>query len=239
MNLRPDSTQTHPSFLALDRAHLGHASLEVTAHLDGCEACRLYVESPESPATSTGFAAVRDVIEQQRRFRFPRFFAFASLAAATCGLVLVLTQRTPRETRDEQSYIGVKGFRSVWIYVKRGTETELWDGKRPVASGDRLRLKVDFGGYRHVAIYSLDDVGRATRLFAGGRTQGQNFTLPDAWEVDDSSEPERLFVIFSDEPFEPNWSDIRAGKAQPGVAVLPFMLPKANGSGIDAGPLGP
>jgi hypothetical protein len=178
---------------------------------------------------------VRAAIEQQKRSYFGRIFGIVSLAAAACGLVLGFSHRPAHETSEAPAYLGVKGFRSVWIYVKRGTETELWDGKRPVAPGDRVRLKVDLGAYRHVAVYSLDDAGHATRLFAGGRSQGQNFTLPDAWEVDDSAQPERLFVIFSDRPVEPNWSDIRAGKTLAGTAVLPFVLPKIGSpSGVDS-----
>ena len=131
-------------------------------------------------------------------------------------------------------YVGAKGFRSVWIYVKRGTETLLWDGKRRLLPGDRLRLKVDPGSYQRVAVYAGS--ASPTLLYSGKLTPGQNLTLPDAWEIDDSLNDEQLFVVFSEGPVEPVWNEWRLGRVPPGVAVLPFTLPKA---GSDAGSFGP
>jgi hypothetical protein len=131
--------------------------------------------------------------------------------------------------------VGAKGFRSVWIYVKRGVETRLWDGKQPLLVGDRVRLKVDPGRYRHLAVYAKSEEQTPVLLFSGPLSPGENATLPDAWEIDDSPVAERLFVVFSAEPAQPDWQAWSRGDVPRGVEVLPFVLPKAGPAGTDAG----
>jgi len=230
----PTNEAFHPSFLALDRAHLGAASPAVSEHLASCEACRSYVESELGGPVSPDFAALEQAIEARRRPRSGWLWAGASLVAAACALLLVVTHGSPDAKPGADVYVGAKGFRSVWIYVKRGTETVLWDGKRRLLPGDRLRLKVDPGSYHRVAVYSASP--SPTLLYSGKLTPGQNLTLPDAWEIDDSLNDEQLFVVFSEGPVEPVWNEWRLGRVPPGVAVLPFTLPKA---GSDAGSFGP
>jgi hypothetical protein len=230
----PTNQAYHPSFLALDRAHLAEASPAVSAHLTGCESCRGYVASLASDPVASGFVELEQTI-QGRKKRVARWlWTGASLAAAACALLLVVRQRFPDTRPGGESYVGAKGFRSVWIYVKRGTETTLWDGKRRLLPGDRLRLKVDPGSYHQLAVYSA--APSPTLLFSGKLTPGQNLTLPEAWEIDDSPSDEQLLVVFSDAPVEPDWNDWRLGRVPPGIAVLPFTLPK---TGSDAGSFGP
>lgn len=230
----------HPSFLALDRAHLGVQTGDVAAHLEHCQACREYLESLTVPAPLPSFA-VRQLALAHRPggFRWSRVLGAASLLAAACAAILWL-QHQPRDVaRVDQVYVAEKGFRSVWIYVRRGAETQLWDGKRPVAAGDRLRLKIDAGSFHRVEVYSSNDPQNPTRLFQSALTPGQTMTLPDAWEIDDSPDAERLSVVFSDGPVTPSWEQWRQGKVQPGVAVLSFVLPKTAALSTDAGQLTP
>jgi len=234
MSDAPPNDALHPSFLALDRAHLGAASPTVLAHLESCGACRSYLESPASAASASGFAALQRAVEGQPRPRFKWLWAAAPLVAAACALLLVVTHRLPDARPRAGGYVGSKGFRSVWIYVKRGTETVLWDGKRPLLPGDRLRLKVDPGSYHQLAVYSLGE--SPTLLYSGKLAPGQNLTLPDAWEIDDSPGDERLLVVFSDDPIAPEWNDGRLSRVPPGVTALPFTLRKA---ASDGGPFGP
>jgi len=229
----------HPSFLALDRAHLGHGSADVVAHLDGCVECRRYLESLASPGTASGFAAVQQAIGKQQRIPMAWVWGSVSLVAVACSFFLFVGHRELHEGRGEEAYLGAKGFLSVWIYVKHGTETELWDGKKPLSSGDRVRLKVDPGKYHRVEVYSLSTDQNPTQIYAGAATPGQSTTLPDAWEIDDSPAAERLFVVFGDEPIKPDWDDWLQGKVTPGVSVLPFVLPKSGSAGSDAGRLSP
>jgi len=234
--MRPNPTNEafHPSFLALDRAHLGAASPTVLAHLADCEVCRSYVDCPERAPLTSIFTALERAIADQRRSRARWLWPAASVAAAAGALLLVLAHRVPEATRDTDPYVGSKGFRSVWIYLKRGTETTLWDGKRLLLPGDRLRLKVDPGSYHRLAVYSGGP--SPTLLYAAKLTPGRNLTLPEAWEIDDSPIDEQLFVVFSEAPVEPEWSSWRLGHVPPGVALLPFRLPKA---GSDAGSFSP
>ncbi len=221
----------HPSFLALDRMHLGLASDEQRSHVGDCAACRAHLEAVSEPPLPAGFGVLQRAIEARRRARWSWLGGAASLAAAACAVLLFVSHRPPRVEIDESGYVGAKGFRSVWIYVKHGLETELWDGKKPIAAGDRLRMKLDPGTYHHVQIYSLDADDSATLLFESELTPGQNLTLPDAWEVDGAQAPERLFVVFAQESIEPAWRDWLTGKAPSNVAVLPFVLPKTSDAG--------
>lgn len=233
------SDTSHPSFLALDRAHLGQVLPDVSAHLGGCEACRRYVDSPAASASASGFAAVQQALERPRRSFAAWVWGGGSVSALVCGLLLLVAHRWPRAGQVEDVYVGAKGFRSVWIYVKHGSETQLWDGKQALSVGDRIRLKVDPGSYHRVEVYSLGDSQHASLLFSGALAPGQNLTLPDAWELDGSSAPERLFVVFSDAPVKPDWDDWQQGRVPSGIAVLPFVLPKNGLAVSDAGSLSP
>ena len=234
-----DTAMNHPSFLALDRAHLGHAGPDLSAHLESCEQCRGYLESLSTLGSASGFVAVQRAIERRPRFSLAWVFGPASLAVAACCLFLFVSHRDGSVEPGLGSYVGAKGFRSVWIYVKHGTETLLWDGKQPLSAGDRVRLKIDPGSYHRVAVYSLSDPQSPSLLFEGALSPGENLTLPEAWEIDGSPKAEQLFVVFSDAPVVPAWDDWRQGKVSSGVAVLPFVLPKAGSPGIDAGSLKP
>lgn len=230
-----DSATSHPSFLALDRAQLGEAPPEVAAHLAHCEVCRSYVAEPQHAATALGFAALQRVLLERKPAHRAWLWAAAPLLTVACAVFLLMTRSAPNVPSAGDTYVGEKGFRSVWIYVKHGADVELWDGKHPLAPGDRVRLKIDPGSYRHVAVYALTDPSAPLRLFSGPLTPGQNLTLPDAWELDDSLLPEQLYVVFSDAEITPAWQEWQAGRVPRSVAVLPFSLPKVGAPGSDAG----
>lgn len=239
MNInQPDSEANHPSFLALDRAYLGAATADVTAHLEHCPACRQHLELLAAPAHVPRFVA-RPRASEHSSFRWNRWLSAVSFGAVTLGVILFIARGEHGRARVDDPYVGEKGFRSVWIYVRRGSETQLWDGKRPLAAGDRVRLKIDAGSFQRVEVYSLSDPRNPARLYEGAISPGQTMTLPEAWEIDDSPAPEQLFVVFSDAPVAPNWEQWRTGKAPPGVAVLPFVLPKTSAPSADAGQRSP
>src|SRR5213075_554773 len=101
-----------------------------------------------------------------------------------------------------------------------------WDGKQALAGGDRLRIKVDPAGYRRVEVYSVKTPEAPELLYSGSVTPAQSVTLPDAWEIDSEPGAERLMVVFSNEPVKPSWGKWLRGQVEPGVVVLPFVLPK-------------
>jgi len=236
----PHNGYGHPSFLALDRAHLGAETPQVASHVHECEMCRQYLASLSASGFVPSFSGQRQARElEPRSSRWSQWLGAAALLAAAGCLFLFVSKGKNDQPRFAETYVGEKGFRSVWIYVRRGTETQLWDGKQPVIAGDRLRLKVDAGTFQRVAVYSLSDPRQPSKLFESPLSPGQTMTLPEAWEVDDSPASEQLVVVFSDAPITPTWDQWRAGKVQPGVAVLPFVLPKKPAAAADAGPLTP
>src|SRR5450631_4486321 len=113
-----DQSAIHPSFLALDRAYLGHGSADVLSHVHGCEECRRHLESLANPGTASGFAAVQQAIGKQRRFPVAWVWGPVSVAAVACSLFLFVGHRELYVGRGEEAYLGSKGFLSVWIYVK-------------------------------------------------------------------------------------------------------------------------
>lgn len=234
---------SHPSYLALDRAALGTPSVEVARHLEGCAECRAYVEALAEPAPASGFVRVQQRVDAERRSKLRSAFTLLPLLAAAAGVLLFVALRPqpelPAGPREEAPYIGTKGFTSVWIYVKHGSSSELWDGKRALFAGDRLRLKLDPGRFRHVAVYSVKNADEPSLLYQGNVRPGQSVTLPDAWEVDAEPGAERLLVAFSDAALAPVWPDWLQGKAAPGVMLLPFVLPKSSAPDNDGGSSAP
>jgi hypothetical protein len=235
--------ENHPSYLALDRASLGEPSPDLATHLETCAECRDYIAALAEPPPASGFVPIQERVEAERRSKLRTWFMLVpAAAAAACALLFIAVRPQPdlpAGPPEEAPYVGTKGFTSVWIYVKHGPNTELWDGKRPLFAGDRLRLKLDPGRFRHVAVYSVKGPGAPTLLYAGSVTPAESTTLPEAWEVDGEPGAERLVVAFSDQALEPAWPDWLQGKAPPGVTVLPFVLPKSSSPDSDAGSTSP
>jgi hypothetical protein len=246
----PDPHHGHPSFLALDRVALGAASAELTAHVAGCEACRGYVGALTSAPTASDrdLALVKDRIRQRRRWwrwRTALLGGGGLVAAAAYAVVLAVMPRArvAAPGDDADAYLGSKGLPSVSIYVKHGQRSDLWDGRRPVTAGDRLRLKVDPGPHHRVQVYSSSppappDSGAPALLYAGAVAPGQGTILPDAWEVDAAPGAEQLLVVFGDRAIEPAWAAWLRGRIDPGYALLTFVLPKARAA-ADGAPAGP
>jgi hypothetical protein len=217
---------------------LGASSSDVTEHLASCKECRRYLEGlREAPPISTllpiraGIAqALRD---RQKTLRLRWAGATSAILAAAC-LLLIVGRIKPSMVDQLPAYVGAKGLSSVWIYVKRGSATKLWDGKQAIAAGDRVRIKVDPAGYGRVDVYSLKNADAPELLYSGSVAPTESVILPDAWEIDSEPGAERLMVVFSNEPVKPNWGRWLRGEVEPGVVMLPFVLPKGAVAGPDA-----
>lgn len=246
MTTSPASVPTHPSFLALDRFSLGSAASDVAQHVETCADCRAYLASLTTAPPASGIVAVKASIEERGARSLRRWWTASSvLAAAACLLLMfgragrapaVLTDRVNEAAPSEgvPNYVGAKGLLSVWIYVKRGPATLLWDGKQPVFAGDRVRIKVDPAGYDRVEVYSLQEPEAPALLYAGAVSPGHNTALPEAWEIDGEGRAEHLIVVFSKGTVKPTWDKWLRGEAPSGVAVLPFVLPKSSTPPPDA-----
>jgi hypothetical protein len=233
----PASLPTHPSYLALDRFSLGGVASDVAPHLEICAECRAYVASLTESAPASGIVAVKVGIERQRRSGLLVWWTASSVLAAAACLLLVFgrfspppiaTVEDPASSEGVANYVGAKGLLSVWIYVKRGPITQLWDGKTPVLAGDRLRIKVDPAGYDRVEVYSLQEPEAPALLYAGAVSPGHDRALPEAWEIDGEGSTEHLIVVFSNGAVKPTWDKWLRGEVESGVAVLPFVLPKSS-----------
>ncbi len=220
----------HPSFLALDRFSLGATSSQVAEHVRSCDECQRYLRALAEAPPSAVLPSIQAGVAEQRRRTQRRWGAAASVLAAAACLAFALTRLAPSASSEKTGplYVGAKGFASVWIYVKRGTVTQLWDGKQPVFAGDRLRIKLDPSGFRQVAVYSLKDPETPELLFTGSVAPAQSSTLPDAWEVDGEPGAERLVVVLSNEPVQPSWNRWLKGEVEAGISVLSFVLPKSS-----------
>jgi hypothetical protein len=233
MAMSSTSASTHPSYLALDRSSLGASSPEVATHLERCAECRRYVQSLGEVPVS-GIEAVKSGIERRHRRRLRAWWTASSVLAAAACLLLAVGRFGPGPDQHRPSYVGAKGLLSVWIYVKRGPTTQLWDGKQPVFAGDRLRIKVDPAGYDRVEVYSLQEPAAPSLLYGGAVVPGRNTALPEAWQIDGEGSAEQLIVVFSKGSVKPSWDKWLKGEVEPGVAVLPFVLPKSSAPPPDA-----
>jgi hypothetical protein len=228
----------HPSYLALDRACLSSTNAAVEAHLTSCEQCRDYVASLSQAPPLPNLLLLQARIARAKRRRGV-LWSLSVPAAAAAGALLFLGLRPQSALPEHPSYVGAKGFSSVWIYVKHGPSSGLWDGKHPVSVGDRLRLKVDPGQFRRIEVFSVKDPNAPEPLYAGEVVPGQSLTLPDAWEVDAEPGDERLVVVLSSGPIKPDWPDWLEGKAPPDVWVRPFVLPKSGSAAVSPGSTSP
>jgi hypothetical protein len=233
MSMNPASPELHPSYLALDRYGLGASSPEVEAHVSACDECRGYVQSLRETPPTAGLMTVRGAIAKRSQRRARVWWTAGSLLTIAASWLLFVGRPAAPDIAGSPTYLGAKGVLSVWIYVKRGTTTQLWDGKLPIFSGDRLRIRLDPSNYRRVAVYSLESGEVPALLYEGEVVPGQNTTLPDAWEVDGEGESERLIVVLSNERIEPSWDKWLKGQVEASVKVLPFTLPKSRAPASD------
>ncbi len=234
----PDS---HPSFLALDRAALGEASAEVKAHLAQCPRCAEHVATVSRPAPVPTWVSE---LANEPPPRATRGW-LRGLALATCGalavaiLVLALPDLAPNGTPASWPQGGSSevllgnpsggNTPAVTLSVQRGAALQPWDGRSPVQAGDELRLRVVTPeGFSHVTVAVAD--GSTWRVLSAQPVQpGRPLQLPteSRWEVRGDGESERLLVVFSNGPVDlAQASQWHAGPQRtPSLWTLAFTLP--------------
>jgi hypothetical protein len=209
----------HPSYLELDRMALGApdagATQATAAHVTACERCRRHLDGledvPPMPAALrarlvselNGAAATGNGLLARllagRRTRLYGATALAGAMAVAAAVVWVGGGRAPGPDAPAGRYDGIKGLPSVWIYVKHESELALWDGERPLAPGDRFRLKIDPQDLTHVDVFTADDTGDAELrpVWSGELAPGVVTTLPPAWQLDGDGRRESLIVVLA------------------------------------------
>jgi hypothetical protein len=234
-------TASHPSFIALDRlAQGGSADAALRAHVAACAHCRTHLAThASSPEPHPGLAAAARARSERSWFlkggsslRARRWF-IASGGLAAVGLVALFAWRPTGEGESRPGgYVGSKGGPSVWIYVMRGSELSLWDGREAVGPGDRVRIKVDPQGYARVQVFREGRaVGKLERLYADALDPARVITLPPTWAVDEAPEAERLVVIFSQRAIAVEEAERVVARPPEGLWMRRFVLTKTAAQG--------
>ena len=167
--------------------------------------------------------------ERARPARSPavwRWAAGAALAASTLAAAWssVGSLAAPN---DAPAYVAAPDTPSVGVYVNREGRVFLWNGVDAVRPGDRIRLGIASGGYRHVAVSSRYATGLVT-LYRG--ELGARSQLPVAWAVDADGDAERLVVVLSQRPLsDSELADRERGKLAADVWARDVVLPKSGG----------
>lgn len=234
--LSPSEPMAHPSYLELDRYHLGGetgGSPSLLAHLSGCSRCIDYLASLRSakgsappewlarieavPPRTPDLRAALGARSKRRPWIRRATVTMLATSAAAALLVLALP-RPVHPPQKETPLLLEKGEPAVTVFLKRAERVWQWDGRSVLRPGDRLRLKISAAGYGYVTIGAPDAEPQRVRLLYEGplARSGPDTLLPSSWEVDSQPGPEVLHVFLSREPL-PQKELLRP----PGSAELP------------------
>ncbi|NMB74680.1 MAG: DUF4384 domain-containing protein [Myxococcales bacterium] len=128
----------------------------------------------------------------------------AALALVLVGLWIGWPHPDPNADGGHTGLDGIKGPPAIQVFVKRGERVfEIREGE-PLRPKDRIRFVVSLPrpGYLRVLSLNGDDAtsyypppGATPVRLPAGRQE-----LPGATELDERAGPERLWIVFSDEP---------------------------------------
>jgi hypothetical protein len=201
------------------------------------EALRAHVAEYEQVAPRQ-LAALRQRLEAEgasSRVPFWRrpLVVLAPLAAAAAAVMLVLVLRAPPPGPEDA--VRFKGALAVRVVARRGESQLVVQVGSELAAGDVLRFVVTVPAPGYLTVFSVDGRGelspfypetdpakdaRPLRLERAGQHE-----LPGSVTLDDAPGPERLFVVFSPEPFERAPLHARARElARRGAAVSAAAL---------------
>lgn len=193
-------SESHPSFLVLDRIALGDATLsKEQEHVTACATCQTHVSRVQ--ATRPVPAWARELAAKPRQNAMSRWVWGSAMGTALAAAAVFLALHTPNMNAE---YTTVRGEPSLGLYIKRGERVSLWDGREAITPGDRLRLKVVPEGFTRVTVFSpTTDPQHPELLFASPIDPTKENLLPRAWAVDDTPGAEALIVVLSHAPVSP------------------------------------
>ena len=223
----------HPSYMQLDRLKWDGGPEVLRAHVAGCAECAAHLERIARPVATPAWA--RGLEEAKPRgWRSwlaggNRWVWSGALAMAMALLVVVRVRPTPVPTPEATpgSYVGIKGAPTVVVHVRHGEAVSPWDGSRPVAVGDSVRLEVAAHGYPRVLVGSRTPAGDFVTLYEGELPEG-GALLPASWRVDGESEGEHLVVVLSRASLAPDVLQraLSEQRRTPEMWVTELRLPK-------------
>jgi hypothetical protein len=181
----------------------------------GCPRCAGFLREAEVALPRPGWlAGVERAADAGHPAAAPRWrptlpkWAWPALpAAAALGAVLLVAlvrqhddRSTDQRARELATRTTTKGTPAVAVYVKRGSDVFLWDGRARIRPQDRLRLQIRAEGYTHVSVASLASPNEvAVVLYEGPLAEGA-VLLPLSFRVDDRSGPEVVSVVLARAP---------------------------------------
>jgi len=203
----------HVSTLALHRHALGALGVEERAridqHLGTCDRCRALLDAEigaQRRFTASTMPRHLEVLPP-RRWPWPWLLAPVLLPALATALVLVLR---PPERRDGRPDLLIKGDLHLDAYASRGGRVLPVTPGAVLSPGDQIRFVVTglpAGRPLHALVASVDGRGGVSVYFpfggaASAPLQGPGpQALPGSVVLDDAPGPERVFALFSPEPF--------------------------------------
>ncbi len=258
---RDDGGGGCPSDLALDAFELeGRPAVHpLRQHLAACPRCQERMEERDQaretfrrevyPLTVEAVVAAGAGAPAPSARRASWIFRWALGGAAAMALVLVglwigWPRPDPAAGGGRAGLHGIKGPPAIQVFVKRGERVfEVREGE-PLRPKDRIRFVVSLPqpGYLRVLSLNGDDAtsfypppGAAPVRLPAGRQE-----LPGATELDDGAGPERLWVVFSDEPLSVEEARVRvrrrlagegpASPDRPGLYLRLMEFPKEAGA---------
>lgn len=210
-----------PSAMAIDSWVLrGRAETDpIRAHVKGCQRCEALVAELDGaadvfkrevfPATVEGvMARARDLSLGDRlaAFLFRRNVRLAfAVATAVCVMAVggYLYQDMPR---THGTYTGVKGALGLTVFVNHaGAVRQLGDGET-LTEGDALRFVPAVPASGYLMVVSVEESGKLNVYYPPGGESAMKAAagtepLPGSVVLDKSAGVERVFVLYSPEPF--------------------------------------
>ncbi len=183
----------HPSSIALDLLALGHEDTTVRAHAAQCERCRAHL-AEAAPGQGPVPAWVSTAAPTKR----PRWRLAAIGGFATAAVALVVTQQHLMTDPPGRFETRAKGQPSFALYLERAGTLTLWDGKAPVATGDRLQLKVAAAGFDYLQVGVSTADGGWHSVFHGAVKPESETIVPESWVVDDADPVLHLGFLLCD-----------------------------------------
>ena len=245
-----DATGGCPSSMAIDSWILkGRSDADpIGSHVKTCTRCESLVA--ELDGASEAFkrevfpATVAEVVRRSRGRtladraasvflgRTPRL----ALAAAAAVCVVAVGGYLYQDVQREHAYTGIKGGLGLKVFVSRaGAVRQLNDGET-LAQGDALRFAPAVPADGYLMVVSVEETGKLNVYYpAGGdaamKVAAGSEPLPGSVVLDGSAGAERVFVLYSPDPFALPQVRDAAGRAKgQGVAAmtrLPLDLSQA------------
>ena len=198
----------------------------LTQSAPDAEALRLLRASTAALFVTQPPAAFVEKVMPTRRSPWRTWLGALSAVAAAAALLLVF--RAPKEDPE----LGVKGGVGWHVTATNEAGTRTLMEQRQVAPGETLSFQVATDRRLYIAVVSHAPDGWWVYAPAKGsealRVERGLTLVPDGAQLDETVGNETLYLISSDEPFEPTRirDALKNGLAPPGLTLEPMVIVK-------------